>query len=59
MIEKSRNFSLPSLLSLWSFIGEKGKRSHQSDYSGFKVKIGAFRVKFVKVYEWFDGCDRL
>jgi len=27
--------------------------------SGFKVKVGAFRVKFVKVYEWFDGCDRL
>jgi len=23
------------------------------------VKEGGFRVKFVKVYEWFDGCDRL
>jgi len=21
--------------------------------------VGEFRVKFVKVYEWFDGCDRL
>jgi len=25
---------------------------------GFKVKVGGFRVKFVKVCEWFDGCDR-
>jgi len=24
-----------------------------------KVKEGSFRVKFVKVCEWFDGCDRL
>jgi len=23
------------------------------------VKIYVFRVKFVKVCEWFDGCDRL
>jgi len=23
------------------------------------VKVGGFRVKFVKVCEWFDGCDRL
>jgi len=23
------------------------------------VKEGGFRVKFVKVCEWFDGCDRL
>ena len=27
--------------------------------NGFKVKVGGFRVKFVKVCEWFDGCDRL
>jgi len=27
--------------------------------SGLKVKVGRFRVKFVKVYEWFVGCDRL
>jgi len=24
-----------------------------------KVKEGWFRVKFVKVCEWFDGCDML
>jgi len=23
------------------------------------VKVGGLRVKFVKVCEWFDGCDRL
>jgi len=23
------------------------------------LKEGGFRVKFVKVCEWFDGCDRL
>ena len=27
--------------------------------SGLKVKDCGFRVKFVKVCEWFDGCDRL
>ena len=27
--------------------------------SGLKVKVGEFRVKFVKVYEWVVGCDRL
>ena len=27
--------------------------------SGLKVKLGAFREKFVKVYERFVGCDRL
>jgi len=27
--------------------------------SALKVKEGGFRVKFVKVYEWFDGSDRL
>jgi len=27
--------------------------------SGFKVKVGGYRVKFVKVCEWFDGRDRL
>jgi len=27
--------------------------------SGLKVKVGGLRVKFVKVYEWFDGSDRL
>jgi len=27
--------------------------------TGFKVKVVGFTVKFVKVYEWFDGCDRL
>jgi len=26
---------------------------------GLKVKEVAFRVKFHKVCEWFDGCDRL
>jgi len=23
------------------------------------VKVGWFRLKFVNVCEWFDGCDRL
>ena len=27
--------------------------------SGLKVKVGGFGVTFVKVCEWFDGCDRL
>jgi len=27
--------------------------------TGLKVKEGGFRVKFVKVCEWFDGSDRL
>jgi len=27
--------------------------------SGLKVKVEGYRVKFVKVCEWFDGCDRL
>jgi len=27
--------------------------------SALKVKEGGFRVKFVKVCEWFDGSDRL
>jgi len=27
--------------------------------SGLKVKVGALRVKFVKICERFDGCDRL
>ena len=27
--------------------------------SWLKVKVGGFRVKFVKVCEWFDECDRL
>jgi len=27
--------------------------------SGLKVKEGGFRVKFVKVCEWFDGSHRL
>ena len=27
--------------------------------SGLKVKLGGLRVKFVKVCQWFDGCDRL
>jgi len=26
---------------------------------GLKAKVGGFRVKFCKVCEWFDGCDRL
>ena len=26
---------------------------------GLKVKVSGFRVKFVGVCEWFDGCDRL
>ena len=24
-----------------------------------KVKVGGFRLKFVEVCEWFNGCDRL
>ena len=28
-------------------------------FKSIKVKDGGFRVKFVKVYEWFDRCDRL
>jgi len=27
--------------------------------SRVKVKVGGLRVKFVKVCELFDGCDRL
>ena len=27
--------------------------------SGLKVKVGGLRVKFVKVCEWFDVCNRL
>jgi len=27
--------------------------------SGLKVEVGGLRVKFVKVCECFDGCDRL
>ena len=27
--------------------------------SGLKVRVGGLRVKFVKVCESFDGCDRL
>ena len=27
--------------------------------SGLKVKVGGLRVKFAKVYDSFDGCDRL
>jgi len=27
--------------------------------SGLKVKEGGFKVKFLKVCEGFDGCDRL
>ena len=27
--------------------------------SRFNVKVAGFTVKFVKVYERFDGCDRL
>ena len=27
--------------------------------TGLKVKVGGLRVKFVKIFEWFDGCDRL
>jgi len=27
--------------------------------SGLKVKVGGFRVMFVKVHEWFVGCDKL
>jgi len=27
--------------------------------SGLKVKVGGLRVKFVKVCELFDGCDKL
>ena len=23
------------------------------------MKVGGFRVKYVKVYEWFVGCDKL
>ena len=28
-------------------------------FSWLKLKVVGFRVKFVKVYEWFPGCDRL
>jgi len=28
-------------------------------FNRLKVKDGGFRVKFVKVCEWFDGYDRL
>jgi len=27
--------------------------------SWLKVKVSWFRVKFVNVFEWFNGCDRL
>jgi len=27
--------------------------------SRLKVKVSRLRVKFVKVCEWFDGCDKL
>jgi len=27
--------------------------------SGLKVEVGGFRVNFIKVGEWFIGCDRL
>jgi len=27
--------------------------------SGLKVKVSGLKLKFVKVCEWFDGCDRL
>ena len=27
--------------------------------SGLKVRVGEFKVKFVKNCDWFDGCDRL
>ena len=65
---KSGGFSPFHPFSLSSLIGEKGRGLHQVDYSGkfvlfslsgFKVKVGGFRVKFVKLCEWFDGCDRL
>ena len=26
---------------------------------GLKVKVSGFRVNFVEVCEWFNGCDRL
>jgi len=26
---------------------------------GLTVKVSGFRVKFVDVCEWFDGCERL
>ena len=68
MIEKDGNFSVPSPLSPSRLIGERGRGWHQVDYgvklvlftlSGLKVIVGVFRVKFVKVCEWFDGYDRL
>jgi len=48
MIEKNRNFSLPFPISLSSLIGEKREKITPS---GFKVKVGGFRVNFVKVCE--------
>jgi len=27
--------------------------------SGLTVKVGGLKIKFVKVCEWFDGCDTL
>jgi len=68
MNEKYRNFPLPSTLSPSRLIGGRGKGWHQVDYSvkfvfftlsGLKVKMGGCRVKFIKVYEWFVGYDRL
>jgi len=49
-------------------IRERGRGGHQVDYSvklvlftlrGLKVKVSGFRVNFVEVSEWFDGCDVL
>jgi len=49
-------------------IGRRWRGWHQVDYSvkfvlftlsGLKVKVGGFRVKFVQVYAWVLGCDRL
>jgi len=47
MIEKNRNFSLPFPLSIKFDWREREKITS----SGFKLKVGGFRVKFVKVCE--------
>jgi len=60
------NFPLPSPVSPSTLIWGWGWGWHQINYSvkfvlftlsGLKVKVGEFSVKFVKVCEWFDGCE--
>ena len=48
-------------MSLYKFtkLSFKGGKFVLFTLSGLKVKVGGFRVMFVKVHEWFVGCDRL